>query len=57
MNRRTFLTLIAGAAAWPTLVRAQQPKRVAVLMANYAPTDREGQASMAALPASHLCPH
>jgi putative tryptophan/tyrosine transport system substrate-binding protein len=48
MRRREFMRLLGGAAAWPTLARAQQPKRVAVLMANYAPSDREGQASMAA---------
>jgi putative ABC transport system substrate-binding protein len=52
MNRRDFITLLGGVAAscvsWPVAVHAQQAKRVAVLMANYAPSDREGKASMAA---------
>jgi putative ABC transport system substrate-binding protein len=48
MRRREFITLLAGAAVWPLPARAQQLRRIAVLMANYAPSDREGQASMAA---------
>jgi putative ABC transport system substrate-binding protein len=48
MKRRQFIMLIGGAAAWPLTALAQQPRRIGLLVSNYAQSDREGQARIAA---------
>jgi len=49
MRRRDFISLLGSATAMsPFVAWAEEPRRIAIMMANYAPTDREGQASKAA---------
>ena len=48
IERRELIAALGSAAAWPLAARAQQPRRVGVLIANYLQTDRKGQASVTA---------
>jgi putative tryptophan/tyrosine transport system substrate-binding protein len=48
VNRRKFITIVGGAAAWPLAARAQQEMRRVAVVLGFAEGDPEGQARLTA---------